>query len=660
MVVGDQCMFGLTAPSRGSRGRGAARRRTKFMTNSYHIAKELGRTCDGTHRHQSLIGGRAKQTERHPQGLCRAICRGLVAERKNEVEKLCAVAEVQTGTYHTDPEEFHEHLQEEIRKLDEWGESAAWDDVTGMPLDRKRVQAARREEMDYVREKKVWRKIPRTEAQRMGCKVIKTKWVDINKGDDAHPVYRSRFVAKEFNTGDVPGLFAGTPPLEAVRYLVHDAATWTGEEKVVMINDIARAFFEAAAKRQVCIELPDEDKTASDKGKDLVGLLQMSLYGTRDAAKNWQDEVTRMMKRWGFTQGRYNPCLFYHAEWDVKTLVHGDDFVSSGAREAMNKFRAVLEARFKVKSQVIGTKSQEEEKLEARVLNRVLRVTPQGWEYEPDQRHIDMLIEGLGLQEAKAVSTPGEDEKKWEVEENRQELPAAQARAFRGHAARLNYLATDRPDIAYSAKEVCRAMAAPTVGAWKKLKRMVRYLLGTRRTVLMYPWQGVEQDIETYSDSDWAGCRSTSKSTSGGAVTIGEHYIKGWSSTQASITLSSAEAELVAMTKAVAETIGIANMVKDLGETMRGVVYADSSAALAIADRKGSGKLRHINVRMLWIQEKERKDEVELRKVLGAAIPADLMTKYLAGARVEDLMRRLGQLRRAGRADAALDLQGVG
>ena len=64
-----------------------------------------------------------------------------------------------------------------------------------------------------------------------------------------------------------------------------------------------------------------------------------------------------------------------------------------------------------VKTQLVGTGGGEEV-TEARVLNRILRVTEQGWEFEPDPRHIDMLIEGLGLQEAKPVSTPGEDEEK--------------------------------------------------------------------------------------------------------------------------------------------------------------------------------------------------------------------------------------------------------
>ena len=77
-----------------------------------------------------------------------------------------------------------------------------------------------------------------------------------------------------------------------------------------------------------------------------------------------------------------------------------------------------------------------------------------------------MLIEGLGLEEATAVSTPGEDDKNWEREENAEELEGTKAKVFRGHAARLNYIATDRPDIAYSAKEICRYMAKPISDAF--------------------------------------------------------------------------------------------------------------------------------------------------------------------------------------------------
>ena len=100
-----------------------------------------------------------------------------------------------------------------------------------------------------------------------------------------------------------------------------------------------------------------------------------------------------------------------------------------------------------------------------------------------------MVVQALGLEDAKEVASPGEDEKKWEEEENRQELGQKQATEYRAIAARLNYLAADRPDIMYSVKEACRHMASPTVGAWRKVKRIGRYLKGRLRTVLKYPWQ---------------------------------------------------------------------------------------------------------------------------------------------------------------------------
>ena len=80
-------------------------------------------------------------------------------------------------------------------------------------------------ELDYIRDKSVWKKMPRTEAVKRGLKIVGTRWIDINKGDTSQPVYRSRLVAKEFNTGTEDGLFASTPPLEALRMLISDAAT---------------------------------------------------------------------------------------------------------------------------------------------------------------------------------------------------------------------------------------------------------------------------------------------------------------------------------------------------------------------------------------------------------------------------------------------------
>ena len=76
-----------------------------------------------------------------------------------------------------------------------------------------------------------------------------------------------------------------------------------------MINDVARAFFEAPMKRMLCVELPTEALEGEETTEEYVGLLKMSLYGTRDAAANFQSEIKKLMVKAGFKVGLYNPTL---------------------------------------------------------------------------------------------------------------------------------------------------------------------------------------------------------------------------------------------------------------------------------------------------------------------------------------------------------------
>ena len=202
-----------------------AKKPTRFMTNCPSISKELQRRCDGGHSHQPLVGGRAAWAARYPPELCRAICVGLIdaiEEDRWKVKSLCRVS-TYTSTQDQlkkDAEAWHDR---EGGQGVEW--QKAWDDVTGDMLDPRKVQDARREEIQYTESMNVWKKMTREEAKRRGWEIIATRWIDVNKGDQDNPLYRSRLVGKEFNDGGGEGLFASTPPLEALRMLVSDAAT---------------------------------------------------------------------------------------------------------------------------------------------------------------------------------------------------------------------------------------------------------------------------------------------------------------------------------------------------------------------------------------------------------------------------------------------------
>jgi hypothetical protein len=95
----------------------------------------------------------------------------------------------------------------------------------------------------------------------------------------------------------------------------------------------------------------------------------------------------------------------------------------------------------------------------------------------------------------------------------------------------------------------------------------------------------------------------------------GGHLIAHWSSTQATVALSSAEAELNALVKAISESLGVLNMLKEMGKPYSCQVYTDSSAANGIVHRLGAGKVKHLEARQLWIQEIVGEKRLAVKKV---------------------------------------------
>ena len=145
-------------------------------------------------------------------------------------------------------------------------------------------------------------------------------------------------------------MFAATPPLEALKLLLSMMMTkgigYFGkcEEYVMDFIDIRRAYFHAYATRDVYVELPEEDR---EEGK--CGKLYKSMYGTRDAAQNWEAAYTEFMEGIGFTTGRSSPCIFHHKDRDVRAVVHRDDFTMLGSRKALNWFKERIMDKFEIK-----------------------------------------------------------------------------------------------------------------------------------------------------------------------------------------------------------------------------------------------------------------------------------------------------------------------
>ena len=420
VVKADQCQFGLTTPGPDGQPMPALKP-TKFLTNSLAMAKVLERTCDRTHKHQALVGGRCAEAAFYPLPLVRALIRGIAEQKAISKGLVTSVALV--------PASFLNALSADANSstmvaptsrcpkvdggyLDIVFDSRNFkdtykDEYTNEELPRELVRAAICEELAYFNDK-VWRVTDlKTAESYPDAKIVRCRWVLCNKGDASHPDVRARLVACEVNYGGgkEDAFYASTPPLEAKKLLFKkytDSPVVNGEPMRLGFVDAKKAYFNGIPKRNVFMRLPRELGLPSH----MVGLQVRCVYGTRDAGAIWEDTYRSTLEAAGFKSGVSSPCIFHNDEKNVTCVVHGDDFTSLGSDAGLDWVEDILKKSFdiKVRGRIgVGCKGDNE----IRILNRIVRITESGLEYEADPRHVDLIVSSLNLHESKPVATPG-------------------------------------------------------------------------------------------------------------------------------------------------------------------------------------------------------------------------------------------------------------
>ena len=316
------------------------------------------------------------------------------------------------------------------------------------------------------------------------------------------------------------------------------------------------------------VKLPPEDESPG-----MCGRLNVSLYGTRDAASNWEHTNSDGLIKDGWSPGVASPCCFYHNELEMSLVIHGDDFTFLGTDDALDQAEAMMKKRYEVKIRGrLGPQKQDDKSI--RLLNRIITWDEEGITWEADQRHAEIIFRELDLAKSAALTVPGA--KNTVDPEDEEPLSAEWASKYGKLGMRANFLAIDRTDIQYSVKEIARDISRPRESSWKSLVRLGKYLKGKPRLVIRYRYQSRSDMINTFTDSDWVGDRIARKRTSGGLVQLGQHVIRSWSSTQTVIALSSGEAEFYSIVKGASQSIGVRSMLKDLGFSFKVNKFTDA------------------------------------------------------------------------------------
>lgn len=219
------------------------------------------------------------------------------------------------------------------------------------------------------------------------------------------------------------------------------------------------------------------------------------------------------------------------------------------------------------------------------------------------------------------------------------------ATKYRSLVGGLLYIAVNtRPDIAASVSILGRCVSQPTERDWKAAKRVVRYLKGTKQLQLKFG-PGDEWNLLGYSDADWAGDLSSRRSTTGFIFFFGSGPVTWVSRRQSCVSLSSMEAEYVALSEASQELVWLRRLFKEIGEDISKAttILEDNQSCLSFVKAERSSKRsKHIDTKMHFVKDLCDQGDLKLVYCPSDEMTADALTKPLGAIRFLEMLERMG------------------
>ena len=207
----------------------------------------------------------------------------------------------------------------------------------------------------------------------------------------------------------------------------------------------------------------------------------------------------------------------------------------------------------------------------------------------------------------------------------------------------LLYLTVSRLDIMFSVGVCARFQSNPKESHVSAVKRIFRYLSGTKNLGLWYP-KGTHIDLLSYSDADWAGCTIDRKNTSGTCHFLGFALVSWFSKKQATVALSTAEAEYISAASCCAQVLWMMQTLKDLGLCYDHVpILCDNTSAINLSKNPIlHSRTKHIEIRHHFLRDHVQQGDITLEFISTNDQLADIFTKPLALERFSHLRRGLG------------------
>ena len=321
----------------------------------------------------------------------------------------------------------------------------------------------------------------------------------------------------------------------------------------------------------------------------------------------------------------------WHKDRVIYLVVHGDDFMVTAEPDGMAWMDQQLSEAFEIKIEGRVGPAELGGRASGQFLRRTIGWTSAGYSWTGDPAHAQKIIEmcGGGRAASQREISHGSKHPGKGIRTADDELEHTEIKEYQYWAATALYLAGDRIDIQTDVSILMQAMSKPRVVDKLRLARLAAYLTACPQMTCFYPYGDFPDKIYCEVDADWAGDLETRRSRDGGYEFFGTYLLDGWTCIQQTVALSTGESELYAICNGAARGLWTRALFEEMGFGLTVEVGTHSSAARGITARLGCGRLRHLETRFLWIQEKVREKLIHIVNIGTATNRADLQTKAL-------------------------------
>ena len=499
---------------------------------------------------------------------------------------------------------------------------------------------AMKDELVSMDRNQVWDNVELPSGKRpIGCKwIYKTK---LNP-DGSIERYKARLVAKGFTQREGIDYYETYAPVSSKDSLRIVMALVAHFDLELHQMDVKTAFLNGELNEEVYMQQPQGFEI---KGKEhMVCKLKRSIYGLKQASRQWYFKFNEVIMKYGFKENIVDQCIYLKkggSAWILLVLYVDDLLLASTNLSLLTETKNLLSQNFDMKDMgeahyVIGIEIHRDRTL------GILGLSQRSYISNVLHR---FLMENCAP--GKAPIVKGDKLRKLEGPHSDTERLTMKEKPYAAVVGSLNYAQTcTRPDLAFVTRYLGRYQSDPGLSHWQAAKKVLRYLQGTKNLMLTYK-RTKQLEIVGFSDSDYAGCLDSRKSTSGYIFMLTGGAVSWSSKKQKTVAASTMEAEYIACFHTTSQAVWIRNFISHLGvvDSIKKPlkIYCDNEASVKFSNNnKSSSACKHMEVKFLIVKERIRDQLVSIEHIGTEEMLADPLTKALPPSTYSGHVSKMG------------------